>query len=470
VTVGTAAAIAANRFGLGARPGELAAIGSDARGWLKAQLRGGAPLLTAVDLPGTPQILSGLEPLLAERRAARARSGGAQADGDAADMAARELRVPQYLRPIYQNETRARWRAAIDGPRPFAERLVHFWSNHFAISADKQAVLGIAGSFEREAIRPHVFGPFADLLRAVETHPAMLLYLDNQQSIGPHSELARRSASHGRALGLNENLAREILELHTLGVDGGYTQADVTSFARVITGWSLGGGRGMLSGGETGTFRFRPPVHEPGAQTIVGRRYAQSDQAQGLAVLTDLAAHPATAHHVALKLARHFIADEPSEASVTRLTRVFENSGGDLTAVYAALVDTSEAWSDTAGKYKTPQDYLISIGRGLDLPPATEPRLLQAFELLGQRPFAPGSPAGWPDRSSDWDGASALMKRIELSDALAQKLGDRRDANQLAPQMLGATLTAATARSIARAASPAQGLALLLTAPEFMRR
>ncbi|HEY6451922.1 MAG TPA: DUF1800 family protein, partial [Steroidobacteraceae bacterium] len=148
----------------------------------------------------------------------------------------------------------------------------------------------------------------------------------------------------------------------------------------------------------------------------------------------------------------------------------FERSGGNLPSVYAALIDAREAWDGAESKFKTPQDYLFSIGRGLALPPEAEPRLVAAFQQLGQRQFAPGSPAGWPDRSSDWDGASALMQRIELSDAIAQKLSDRRDAMELAPQLLGATLSPSTSQSIARAASPAQALTLLLTAPEFLRR
>jgi len=469
LTAESDAAIAANRFGLGARPGELAIVGTDARGWLKSQLHAGAPAVTADGLQSTAQILTGAEPILAERRAAqRARADAATSEDSA--VATLAMRLPQYLRPIYLTECRARWRAALDSGRPLVERLVHFWSNHFAVSVDKQAVLGIAGSFEREAIRPHVLGRFHDLLLAVESHPAMLLYLDNQQSVGPNSALARRAAGRGRTLGLNENLAREILELHTLGVDGGYTQTEVTSFARVLTGWSLGGGKGPLASGTVGTFEFRSLVHEPGAQTVLGRRYDEGDQAQGLAVLADLATAPATAHHIATKLARHFIADEPPPDAVARIARAFERSGGDLPTVYAALIDTPQAWDGSTSKFKTPQDYLLSIGRGLDLPPENEPRVMGAFELLGQRPFAPGSPAGWPDRSSDWDGASELMKRIELSDAVAQKLGDRRAAVQLAPQLLGATLTAATRQSITRAASPSQALALLLTAPEFMRR
>jgi len=463
-----AAAIAANRFGLGARPGDLASIGTDPRGWLRTQLSV-QPLLAADGLQSTAQILSGAEPIVqARRQARRARTDAAAADSPAtAELA---MRLPQYLRPIYLSESRARLQAALRTDRPFAERLVYFWSNHFAVSVDKFAVLGIAGSFEREAIRPHVMGRFHDLLLAVETHPAMLLYLDNQQSIGPDSMVARRAANRGRKVGLNENLAREILELHTLGVDGGYTQADVTSFAKVLTGWSIGGGEGRLARGAVGTFVFRPEVHEPGAQTVMRRRYAEDDQAQGLATLADLAIAPATAHHVATKLARHFISDDPPAAAIARIAQVFERTHGDLPAVYAAVIDSPEAWDGASPKFKSPQDYVLSLGRGLSLPAESEPRILSAFDLLGQRPFSPGSPAGWPDRSSDWDGASALMKRIELSDSVAQKLGDRRDAQQLAPEILGDSLSAATRQSVARAASPAQALALLLTSPEFLRR
>ena len=463
-----AAAIAANRFGLGARPGDLATIGTDPRGWLRTQLSV-QPLLAADGLQSTAQILSGAEPIVqARRQARRARTDAAAADSPAtAELA---MRLPQYLRPIYLSESRARLQAALRTDRPFAERLVYFWSNHFAVSVDKFAVLGIAGSFEREAIRPHVMGRFHDLLLAVETHPAMLLYLDNQQSIGPDSMVARRAANRGRKVGLNENLAREILELHTLGVDGGYTQADVTSFAKVLTGWSIGGGEGRLARGAVGTFVFRPEVHEPGAQTVMRRRYAEDDQAQGLATLADLAIAPATAHHVATKLARHFISDDPPAAAIARIAQVFERTHGDLPAVYTAVIDSPEAWDGASPKFKSPQDYVLSLGRGLSLPAENEPRILSAFDLLGQRPFSPGSPAGWPDRSSDWDGASALMKRIELSDSVAQKLGDRRDAQQLAPEILGDSLSAATRQSVARAASPAQALALLLTSPEFLRR
>src|ERR1700683_2165800 len=229
------AAIAANRFGLGARPGEHARVGADARGWLGAQLSGGAPPLRGASLRSSPDILSQALELRRARRDARAEA--------VVPNAAAVMKVAQLYRPIYVDETAARIGEALTSERPFIEHLTYFWTNHFAVSADKVAVFGLAGSFEREAIRPHVLGNFTDLLLASTRHPAMLLYLDNQTSVGANSVLARRAERHAseHRFGINENLAREILELQTLGVAGGYTQADVTSFAKVITGWSIGG-------------------------------------------------------------------------------------------------------------------------------------------------------------------------------------------------------------------------------------
>ena len=192
-------------------------------------------------------------------------------------------------------------------------RLVMFWSNHFCVSANKGPVRGMAGAYEREAIRPHVLGRFVDMLLAVERHPAMLVYLDNHVSIGPNSR-----AGLNRGLGLNENLAREILELHTLGVGGGYTQEDVTNLARILTGWTVANLANPV--GEPGRFFFAPARHEPGAWTVLGKRYGEAGMAAGEAVLRDLARHPATARHIARKLARHFVSAEPPAALVARLT------------------------------------------------------------------------------------------------------------------------------------------------------
>jgi uncharacterized protein (DUF1800 family) len=383
------------------------------------------------------------------------------------------MKVAQLYRPIYIDETTARIGEALTTERPFIEHLTYFWTNHFAVSVDKVAVFGLAGSFEREAIRPHVLGNFTELLLASTQHPAMLLYLDNQTSIGPNSQLALGAARRGgeRRFGINENLAREILELHTLGVAGGYAQADVTSFAKVITGWSIGADRGPLAGGGVpGQFVFREQMHEPGAQTVLGKRYAEGGMEQGVAVLRDLAQRPATAHFIATKLARHFIADEPPSEAVDALARTFHESGGNLPSVYRALIGLKQSWAQALAKFKTPGEYIISSLRGLDVPSQYADKARTSFALLGQRIYAPGSPAGWPDRSADWDGPSSIMKRIEWADALGQKMGAHHDAAQLAPQWLGGVMSASTHTSISRAASASQALTLLLTAPEFMRR
>jgi uncharacterized protein (DUF1800 family) len=459
-----ASAIAANRFGLGARPGEITAIGGEAREWLHAQLTGGAPLLADGALRSSADVLT-------EALALRKEIQGARKAGDAAQLEALQ-KLPQLLRPVYVAEATARFGQAVSSERPFAERLVQFWSNHFAVSVDKQLQAGLAGSFEREAIRPHVLGNFGELLLAAETHPAMLLYLDNHESVGPHSQAALRAAARGapRKIGINENLGREILELHTLGVGGGYTQTDVTTFAQVITGWSIGGENARFGGREPGRFLFRAELHEPGDKVVLGRHYAEAGFGQGVAVLNDLACHPATARHIATKLARHFIADEPPPPAIERLARSFTASGGDLPTVYRALIDSREAWIEPLAKYKTPNDYIVSTYRGLSLVVDPGHGPLGPFELLGQRTWSPGSPAGWPDRSADWDGASALMKRLEWADQVGNRLGNRRDAVELAPALLGANLTDAARSAIARAASAAQAVTLLLAVPEFMRR
>ncbi|HET7756478.1 MAG TPA: DUF1800 domain-containing protein [Steroidobacteraceae bacterium] len=457
-------AIAANRFGLGARPGELRSIGGGGREWLRMQLEGTPPAIVDAQLLPSADTLARAQALERDIRAARR-------SGDPGRLDALE-KLPGLLRPVYVAEATARLRQAVSTDRPFLERLTQFWSNHFAVSTDKQLLAGLAGAFEREAIRPRTLGNFGDLLLAVETHPAMLLYLDNHLSVGPHSELARRAERRRapRRIGINENLGREILELHTLGVGGGYTQADVTSFAQVLTGWSIGGGNGPFAGGEPGRFRFRAELHEPGVRVVLGRRYPDRGYEQGVAVLGDLARHPATAHHIAAKLACHFIADDPPRAAVERLAQAFGASGGDLPTVYRALIDEREAWAAPLAKFKTPGDYIVSTYRGLAIPAQAGRAPLAPFELLGQRTWTPGSPAGWPDRSADWDGASALLKRIEWADAVAGRLGGRVYATQLAPELLGASLSEATGRALAQAASPAQALTLLLAAPEFMRR
>jgi uncharacterized protein (DUF1800 family) len=471
-----AAAIAANRFGLGARPGELDRIGN-AGEWLLEQLRGTPPALTAGGLKPSSQTLSQVIEL--RRQAEEERKDIRKDGGDEAALKAVAFKLPSVYRPVYTDEIAARFAHAVTTDRPFLERLTQFWTNHFAVSIDKIAVLGLAGAMEREAIRPHVTGNFADLLLAVEKHPAMLLYLDNAQSIGPNSKIAQLAGrrANGRKIGINENLAREILELHTLGVNGGYSQTDVTTFAQAISGWSIGGrseNRRLeklgFPTGNPGEFFFREALHEPGAKTLLGKRYSEDGLRQGEVVLKDLALKPATARHVCTKLARHFIADDPPPAAVDRLTKAWLDSRAHLPAVYKALVESPEAWAQPSPKFKTPIDYIYSSYRALDIPVPPERRALAPFEALGQRSLMPGSPAGWPDTSADWDGPSALLKRIAWADVVAQRLGSQRNARELAPQLLGASLSGETAQAIARAESGSQALTLLLASPEFMRR
>jgi uncharacterized protein (DUF1800 family) len=461
-----AAVIAANRFGLGARPGDLDFVAADPRGWLRAQLTPGTPSPAAIAaLPGSASLIGTWTDAASERRMRRPEEGEfAQRLG----AGIRKSMVPAYL-----DQVAARIATAVRTEAPFRERLVQFWSNHFTVSIDKPATIALAGTLENEAIRPNLVAPFRVLLRAVEQHPAMILYLDNQRSIGANSRAAtrgRRWRKAGAGPGLNENLAREILELHTLGVDGGYAQADVTAFARVLTGWSVGGGPGPYAQGEVGRFLFRERTHEPGAQRIRGRVYGQSGVAQGLAALDDLARDPVTARYLATKLLRHFITDEPSAAMVERLVRFYLRHDGDLGVVYAALVDAPEGWAPERRKYKTPNDYLLSGMRALDLVPRDGQAVVTMFDTLGQRVWAPGSPAGWPDVASAWDGADALMKRIEWALAIGERLGADVDARRLAPAILGPLLTTTTSLALQRAETGAQALALLLSSPEFLYR
>jgi uncharacterized protein (DUF1800 family) len=475
VGIPTQAAIAAGRFGFGARPGELLSLASDPRGALLAQVQ--SPYRAPPELSGLssgPDILATFLAARAER-AAKRKAAADNATNGAEDPVKVGDGVRKQLLPHYLAQASARTRIAVTSEAAFRERLVHFWSNHFAVSVDKAICLGTAGALENEAIRPHIDGRFVDLLLAVETHPAMITYLDNQRSTGPNSELgarvARRFDAAGNAkLGINENLAREILELHTLGVDGGYTQTDVTTFAAVLSGWSIGGGAGRYADGQPGAFVFRASLHEPGGKTILGKRYAEDGMAQGQAVLRDLAAQRATAQHLATKLARHFVADEPPAELVDRMRRAYLGNEGHLTAMYAALVNWEGAWRPEPHKFKQPQEFVYSALRSLDVLPLDAKALIAPFDALGQRHWSPGSPAGWPDRAADWDGADALMKRIEWSVALADRIGDSHSALGTADGSLGPLLSAHTRKALENAASGSQALALLLMSPEFQRR
>jgi uncharacterized protein (DUF1800 family) len=356
-----------------------------------------------------------------------------------------------------------RFSKAVEPALGLAERLVLFWSNHFCVSVAKgQIVRATAGALEREVIRPHVLGRFSDMLLAVSKHPAMLTYLDNRQSIGPGSR-----AGQNRRVGLNENLGREILELHTLGVSGGYTQADVTSLAKIITGWTFVGQAEKQ--GPAGTFLFTPNRHEPGAQVLLGKTYAQADVTQGEAALLDLARHPATAQHTALKLAKHFVADAPPPALVAKLADVFRKTDGDLAAVSRALVTSDEAWKGELTKMRTPYEWMAAAARFAGLP--KEPgHIVQPLNGLGQPLWGVPGPNGFPDTVAHWASPESLRARLDMAAVQARRIPADVNPSELALALFDAALSPETAQAVRRAESKPQGLAILLMSPEFQRR
>ncbi|HXJ00105.1 MAG TPA: DUF1800 domain-containing protein [Micropepsaceae bacterium] len=456
-------ALAANRFGLGAKPGEIEDASNDPKAWLLSQLQHDDSGDRFSGLPATSELVA----TLVERRAAL----------QAKDREAVKAFLAQG-RQTYLREMAARFRVGFETAQPLRERLVRFWSNHFVVSIQKPQAALFVGAFEREAIRPHVTGRFADMVLAVERHPAMQLYLDNAQSIGPDSVAGMRTRK-----GLNENLGREILELHTLGVDGGYTQDDVIALAKILTGWSIDRGPGpaaqlmnaAMGGTSDGGFRFYPPRHEPGPKTLLGRSYAQGFES-GVAALTDLANHPATARHIANKLAIHFIADDPPQDSVKRIETAFRDSGGNLAKVYEVIIADPAAWRPEPAKFRTPIEYVTAAVRvaGGDrigmLDENSVAPFIQSARAMGEAPFAASSPKGWPDDADSWTGSDAILQRVEWANAAAQKLGGQSDPVRLADEALGPQLGAETRTAITRAASPAQGLAILFASPEFQRR
>jgi uncharacterized protein (DUF1800 family) len=495
------AVMALHRFGLGAKPGGLTAdLAKDPRGALRQEtLDKDKILIRDQSLPTTPvavakffefnQIERTMRQAGAddnrEQRVARGRSntmsgpangGGMEmgmaqppsmpsgmASGDQPNRGAAPAPPVEVPAQIFRQEVVARFKMVAEPELGFAERLVAFWSNHFCVAINKSGVNRVtAGSFEREAIRPHVLGKFSDMLLAVEKHPAMLFYLDNQQSVGPNSPAGRN-----RRLGLNENLAREILELHTLGVNGGYTQTDVTSLAKIITGWSMVGQGQQL--GPAGTFVFIPQRHEPGEQTVLGKVYAAAGVEQGEAALRDLAKHPSTAKHIARKLARHFVADQPPQSVIDKLEKVFRDTDGDLGEVARALIGHDDAWKGEMTKLRSPFEWLAAIAR-FAKPPTEWGQILQPMRVMGQPLWEPPGPNGYPDTAAHWSSPETIRARLDVSLQQARRMGDRFNPTELGEQLFGAALSSETAQAVRRAESKQQGMAILMMSPEFQRR
>lgn len=479
-----AALVALNRFGFGARggaSGDFINAASDPRGFVVAELqRPAAALIESPALQSTPVLASELFAFQAEQKAKReadakaAAANAAMASQESVammDKAAPSATTPRPPKPApnviertFRAEALARIQRASIAECGFLERLVTFWSNHFCISASKGQPARIwAGAFEREAIRPHVLGRFADMLKAVEQHPAMLFFLDNQQSIGPNSRAGQRGKR-----GLNENLAREIMELHTLGVGGGYTQADVTALAKILTGWTYAGRQGRL--GEPGSFIFNVNAHEPGAVALLGKSYPDDNVAQGEAALSDIARRPATATFIATKLVRHFVADDPPPALVARLTDVFRKTDGDLRAVSHALVEADDAWRAPMTKMRSPYEFLIATGRLMALIPEDPGRYLYGLNVLGQPLWAPAGPNGFADTNAAWAAPEGMKLRLDIAAQVASRIGDNRDPREMLELIAADAVSVDTRQTIARAESRQQAFALLLMSPEFQRR
>ena len=490
--------VAFNRFGLGARLGDRDSMAGDPRGYLKAELRQPDIAMISLDDPAYAGLLGSTPAIQASMAANYQRkldrehmtataSQSATTDAPVPPAPVSPVQVtpvqPMLAQPmptpalpgkpavppveakLFRAEAQARFDKAVRAKAGFVERLVGFWSNHFCVSVAKDNIVrASAGAFEREAIRPFVLGRFADMLLAVERHPAMLFYLDNQQSIGPESR-----AGKNRQRGLNENLAREILELHTLGVGSGYTQADVTSFARILTGWTVAGREGRL--GEPGSSVFNANAHEPGDAVLLSKTYPAGGMGQAEAALNDIARHPATAQHIAAKLARHFISDDPPPAAVARLARVFTKTDGNLRALAIALIDMPEAWSTPLAKMRSPFDYVAAIRRAAGPSPASDPgQSLGWLNALGEPLWQPPGPNGFSDQADSWASAEGMKIRLDIAWQAARQVKDIGNPNDMLDALIGPAASPETRQAVARAESKQQGLALLLMAPEFQRR
>lgn len=481
--------IALTRFGYGPHgDGDVVSAGRDPRGFLRAEIeQPDIALLSGADLPSSTAAAKVFFELREQRKAARdARQSTALEVAQAHELAALSpvfgqaalsnqqgpvakgaLKQASPAQIIFRDEALARLRRADEARVGFAERLVAFWSNHFCISAAKGGFARVtAGAFEREAIRPHVFGRFADMLVAVESHPAMLHFLDNQRSVGPDSKAGLRGDR-----GLNENLGREIMELHTLGVDGGYAQADVTHLAGILTGWTYAGAPGRL--GAPGSFVFNAAAHEPGSIELLGRSYPDEGVEMGRSALLDLASRPQAARFIAKKFAAAFVSDPPPARLVERLTATFATTHGDLRALTLALLDAPESWSPAAERVRTPWELVVGSQRLLGHVPEDGAQigrdLLGPLTQMGMPLWQPPGPNGFPLAGTVWASPEGMKLRLDWSAALAARLKDPPNPNDLLDALTGGAPSPQTRQAVARAESRQQGIALLLMSPEMQR-
>ncbi len=454
--------IAAVRFGTGRSPAVPDPDGVPA---MLARLAGPDAAAAAHPIPGLDAVAPSVAALRAANRARRDAAGTA-GEVEARDALRALNRAAQRAAATNAMRTLARAATTADGLR---ERLTWFWADHFTVRSRQGPARHLVSAYVQDAIRPHLAGRFADMLRAAVTHPVMLTYLDQVQSVGPGSLVGQR-----RGRGLNENLARELLELHTLGVSAAYGQRDVTELAELLTGLSVDG---------DGRFRFRQAIVEPGAETVLGETYGGTRRGALEAIhdaLDDLAAHPATAAHLARKLAVHFVADDPPPDLVAALTARWRDTGGDLLAVTEALLTHPEAWRPEPRKVKPPLDFIASALRALAVPPET----LLALSLrdlrrlfhtplieMGQPWEAPPGPDGWPEAAEAWITPQGMATRITWAmSAPAALRPDLPDPRAFAETALGPAAPQAVRFAAGAAETVAEGVGVVLASAAFNRR
>jgi uncharacterized protein (DUF1800 family) len=370
-----------------------------------------------------------------------------------------ELQQARLLRAVYSR-------------RQLYEVMADFWSNHFNIFAAKGADRWLVTSYDRDTIRPHALGKFNNLLRATAQSPAMLFYLDNWLSAAPNSRA--RLGPNNRKRGLNENYAREIMELHTLGVDGGYTQKDVQEIARCFTGWTIQRPRG------NGEFVFDPRIHDNGEKFVLGTRIqAGGGMDDGMKVIDILARHPATARFIATKLARRFISDDPPPSVIRRAAETFRRSDGDIAAVLRTIINAQEfvASASYKAKVKKPLEFVASALRASGAETRITPQLLRYLGRMGEPLFLAQPPTGYPDVGASWISPDMLLTRMNFaSDLLSNRIPGSRvspeyvnDVQTFTPLIAPDGLSPATRAALSEAQG-SQAVALLMAAPEFQRR
>ncbi|MBO6505556.1 MAG: DUF1800 domain-containing protein [Kordiimonadaceae bacterium] len=442
-----------SRFGLGAKPGEREEIANDPETWVSEQLTATPDDQLAYD--GRPSTAEIVELSISSQQLRRQ----ATMDPSMAD-AAQKARSDLFA--VYTGDVIARFAQSVATTTPIQERLVHFWTNHFTVSAAKNDVRPFVGAFEREAIRPYLQSSFFDMLMAVEQHPAMLTYLDNTQSIGPNSAAGLR-----RDAGINENLAREILELHTVSTAAEYSQADVEAFAKIITGWTVE--LSPFNSADLGQFKFENRFHEPGTHTVLGVNYPDTGVKQGESLLKDLALHPATANFVATKLVRHFVSDTPAPEDIDVVANVFLTTGGDLNSVHTAVLGLPGAWVPNFSKFRQPEEFLIAVGRSVGIPSQFEALVPNILNEMGQMIYGPPSPAGWPDVGGYWLSGQSVLRRADVSFVTGRQLGGM-DSVALLEDLYGELLSTETHDTLAGVRSQITGLSMALASPELLYR